>query len=268
MKKRLFTVALILVFAVSLMSGCKSGFLGGNAKDNLKETQPASSIDSDSDQTTLLDGKLPVTIYFADQTSGKLKKEIRYIPKVEATKSLNNLAAIIVNQILDGPDPKSGIKRVISQDVKLVGDIKIDISGAKATVNLSKEFSDAIEGGSSLEVLAVKSIVDSLTELKEIQMVQIQIEGSTTAVLKGGTKISEPYKRDTSIIFVETLAEDQTTATDNNSGIVATKKPDDKKTQPSKVPTKAPNKTPAATDDTTFDPDGDSPASSITDDGE
>lgn len=263
MRNKLLILVLISVFAVFLV-GCKSDLMGGNALENLAETQPTSSIDSDSDQTTMVEGKLPVVIYFADPDSAKLKKEIRYIAKAEASKSLNNLAKIIVNQVLDGPDPKSGLKRVIDQNVKLIGDVEIDISGATATVNLSKEFSDAVEGGEKIESLAINSIVNSLTELKEIQKVKIQVEGKE-GVMKGGTKLSTPFERDTSMIHVETLAEDETTATDNESQPVETSKPKGKKASENKEPKESPD---ANTSSIIYDADGENPSSSITDVGE
>ena len=127
--------------------------------------------------------------------------------KSEAAKSVNNLAAAIVNELLQGPDPKSGIGRVITKEVKLIGDVKLDISGAKATVNLSKDFSESVAGGKEMEELAIMSIVNSLTELKEIQTVQILLEGRDDGVMKSGTKLSEPRVRDTAVISIDEKAD-------------------------------------------------------------
>jgi len=111
------------------------------------------------------------------------------------------LATIIVNELIAGPKDKN-LKPTIPEGTKLCS--PVSISGTIATVDLSKEFVDKHPGGKNAEQLTIYSIVNSLTEVKEINKVQFKIEGKVQSLYKGSYKFDVPFPRSTSLISIET----------------------------------------------------------------
>jgi germination protein M len=161
----------------------------------------ASSILLSEEVAGQLQDKVPIRLYFADKENEKLRIEIRYIPKSEAMKSVNNLAGIIVDELIKGPVKTSLLNATIPEGTSRIGSVKIE--EGIATVNLSKEFVENHPGGKNAEQLTIFSIVNSLTELKEIQKVRFTIEGQLREDYKGSFKFDMPFPRTASIISRE-----------------------------------------------------------------
>lgn len=190
-------IVIMTVSIVLLSTGCsKSKSFDVNADD---ETQPASSVTLDASQTDLLNGKIPVRLYYGKKDTGKLDREIRYISKDDALKTVNNLAKRIVSEVISGPDANSGVTAIIPSDIQQVGDPNLEMTSGTMKVNLSSKFLSSFDSA-EMETLAIVSIVDSLTEIKEVDSVQILIDGKENEKMKNGTKLDKSYKRDTSMI--------------------------------------------------------------------
>ncbi len=103
----------------------------------------------------------------------------------------------IVEQLIKGPtDPD--LFRTIPAETK-VRDVKTDDS--ICYVDLSADFINKFEGGSTPERLAVYSIVNSLTELPGVKKVQILIEGNKVSTIAGHMDLSSPFERNAEIIL-------------------------------------------------------------------
>ena len=76
----------------------------------------------------------------------------------------------------------------------------VSINGGIATVDLTREFIEKHPGGKDAEQMSIYSIVNSLTELKEIQKVKFTIDGKERKEFKGGFKFDEPFPRSQSLI--------------------------------------------------------------------
>ncbi len=199
MRKMVYILTVCLII-ISVFTGC--GILRKlGSKGNNDEISPVSSIVMTEDQASQLNEKIPVRLYFADKESHKLRIEIRYIPIEEARKSVNNLAAIIVDELIKGPVKKSVLNPTMPTDTKRNGIVKIE--AGVATVDLSKEFVDNHTGDKNKEQLTIFSIVNSLTELKEIQKVKFTIDGKTRENFKGNFKFDMPFPRTTAIMSRE-----------------------------------------------------------------
>lgn len=220
MRKVLY-VALICLLIVSVSAGCgllqKLGFNKGN-----DEIQPASSIVMNEDEARKLTDKVPVHLYFATADNMSLRLEVRYIPVIEAKKSVNNLASIVVKELIAGPTAGSGLKATIPAGTQLRG--PVGINTGVATVDLSKEFIDKHPGGKIAEQLTIYSIVNSLTEIKEIQKVKFTINAKAQKDFKGNFQFDTPFPRSDSIISKVPPA----SGTDSQPTSKDIKKPDDK----------------------------------------
>lgn len=190
--RRLVCIMLVCIMGISLFAGCSS-----SDKFMDDETSPVSSLILSEADAQLLSDKEPLRLYFANEDYSKLKLEIRYIPKSEAEKSVNHKAEIIVNELISGPKVQ-GLNKTIPDGTKLKSKIKVD--GGVATVDMSKEFKEKHSGGKAEEKMTIFSIVNSLTELKEISKVKFLINGKTTAEYKGGYKFDKAFPRSTALI--------------------------------------------------------------------
>jgi len=165
--RRLLCVITVCIMILSFCAGCSDNDRFGLG-DNEEASVASSIVLSEADARQIAD-KSPIRLYFANEDNSKLKLEIRYIPVSETTKSVNHLAEIIVNELIKGPKV-AGLKPTIPEGTKLRSAIKIE--GDVAIVDFTKEFRDNHPGGKAEERMTIYSVVNSLTELKEINKVK------------------------------------------------------------------------------------------------
>lgn len=196
--QRLFCVILTCILIISMLTGC-SALQKFGLKDN-DEVSPVSSIALSEVEAQQIANKAPIYLYFANEEGTKLKLEVRYIPMSEAKKTANEIASLIVKELINGPK-ETGLKATVPPETKLRANVKID--GEVATVDLTKEFKEKHPGGKAAEQLTIYSIVNSLTELKEISKVKFKIEGKAVKEFKGNYKFDNEFPRSTSLISKE-----------------------------------------------------------------
>lgn len=219
--RKTICVIITCVMVISLFSGCTMLQKLGMQKNN-DELFPVSYVVMGEEEAKKLNENMPVYLYFANEDNTKLVKEIRYVPLTEAKKSVNNLASIIVDELIKGPSADSGLKRTIPVGTKQKAKVKIDTETRIATVDLSKEFVENHPGGKAEERMTIYSIVNSLTELKEIEKVQFLIEGKTCKEFKGNFQFDVPFPRTVSLISKEaaisSMSEDSLKASAQDEG--------------------------------------------------
>lgn len=186
----------VIIFCFLVMGlGCYGKVTKENERNNVTKE---SSLITDSggasqEQVKKQEEKIPIVLYFSDKQVGKLIAEKREIPK---SAVLNKLEETIVSELLKGPS-KPDMLATIPKDTKLLS-IKKD--GGTFVVNFSKEFVENHPGGSAGETLTLYSIVNSLTELKEIEKVKFLIEGQERKEYKGHYQFDVPFTRNEEII--------------------------------------------------------------------
>lgn len=195
--RKLLSIITVCVLAAAVLAGCGVLQKFGWFKGTDEELHPASSIVMNEDEAKKLTDKYPVRLYFAGEDN-KLRLEIRYIMAAEAKKSTSNLASTIVKELINGPANGSRLKATIPTGTALRG--PVSVKDGVATVDLSKEFKDKHPGGKDAEQLTIYSIVNSLTELKDIQEVKFLVNGKVSKEYKGNYQFDLPFPRSPALI--------------------------------------------------------------------
>lgn len=131
-----------------------------------------------------------VRLYFSDSQAEKLVPENRYVTVVE-----NNLEKTIVLELIKGPTDGDAIRTVPSETKVL----SVETQEGICFVNLSADFVTKASGGSTAEQMTVFSIVNSLTELDEVEQVQFLVEGKKLDVYKH-MAFDQPFTRNESMM--------------------------------------------------------------------
>ncbi len=132
-----------------------------------------------------------ITLYFTNSSSDALMPEQRLIE----VKQSQSIEFSIVEQLLAGPQGPN-LSTAIPVTAKL---INTTTENGICYVNLSSEFMNK-GGGPVLTELQVYQIVNSLTELEDVDSVQIYIEGQKVSEGTGTIDISHELERNESII--------------------------------------------------------------------
>lgn len=196
--RRLILIATACIMVTALFSGCGILQKLGLVKSGSDELRPVSSIILDEDDAKKLTDKVPVRLYFANEDNTRLKLELRYISMADTKVSTAHLASVIVKEIINGPGKNSRLKPTIPAGTELRS--PVSINAGIATVDFTKEFVDKHPGSKTAEQMTLFSIVNSLTELKDIQKVKFLIEGKTRSEFKGNFKFDAPFPRNPSLI--------------------------------------------------------------------
>lgn len=113
--------------------------------------------------------KTKIVLYFSDLENGELKKEYRY---VDMDNIKENLAGTIINELLKGPSTEELVS-CIPNGTK-VNFIKEN--GNKIEIDFTKEYKEELEDDMK-NLHKIYSVVNSLTEITEINEVEIKVEG-------------------------------------------------------------------------------------------
>jgi len=181
----------MLVLVVALISGCSVLQKLGFQKNDIDEIHPVSFVYMDEIEAARISEKIPVRLYFTNEDNSKLMTEIRYIKLEGDGKNPGDLASEIVRQLIKGPGEGTGLKATIPEGTELRSPVTVE--GKVATVDLTKEFIDNHPGGKDAEKMTIYSIVNSLTQVKNIEKIKFTIEGKTRDKFKGNFKFDAPF---------------------------------------------------------------------------
>lgn len=135
-----------------------------------------------------------VILYFGNNNNS-LSPEERMIE----VKQNKNMEAYIVEELILGPNLKDN-KQVVPQETK-IRNIKTEDN--ICYVDLSSDFIIKLSGNTNQQMLAIYSIVNSLTNLSKVNKVQFLIEGEKVNLSSESVDISHPLDRKKSIIDTE-----------------------------------------------------------------
>jgi len=167
------------------------------------------SIENITGHLSIPDGKLyrknfenwlgkRLTLYFPNRDSSALIAVQRAVPASDM-----RYARMILEELLKGPEEVENpdARPIISKDVNGKDIIGISLEGDLIKLNLSSNFQTHAQGlGSAGESMLLFSIVNSLTELRNVKKVQFFIEGQTIETLSGHISLKEPLIRNPGII--------------------------------------------------------------------
>jgi spore germination protein GerM len=196
--KALLVIALVSLFAIAVIGCEERGKPVTSANDVHKYTATARDVkkvdNAVSESTTSTPERvaksISVTLYFSDDQAEYLVPENRSIEETAA------VARAALEELVKGPAER-GHHATIPSETKI---LDVDINQHIAYVNFSHELIDKHWGGSTGELMTISSIVDTLTEFKSIQKVQILVEGKVVETITGHSDVSKPLARYETII--------------------------------------------------------------------
>lgn len=133
-----------------------------NAEDEYQDYTPQEEISEEQMRQT------KVVLFFANNETGELESEIKI---VDANLLIKEPYKEIFNMLINGPQ-NSNLKKLIPEGTAL-HDIKVEKSCA--VINVSNEFLNYETEENKLKI--INSIVNTLTNLKEIDSVKFLING-------------------------------------------------------------------------------------------
>ena len=116
-----------------------------------------------------------IVLYFSNEKTNELEKEYRYV----ALKDIKeNIANTIISELLKGPENQE-LVTAIPKNTRINS---ISYESSKIVIDFSKEFASNSED--ELKNLhKIYSVVNSLTEITEINEVEIKVEGKKEIAL-------------------------------------------------------------------------------------
>lgn len=161
--KRLFIVLIVILIILIIVLAV----LKWRSKEEVAiqtEITPLEEITDEQERQTM------ISLYFINPESNTLVPEAR---RVDAKTLLENPYKVMVELLIEGP---KNDKLVAS----IPGGTKVNNAELKNSVvvlDLSKEFIDNQTGDAEIVSLSIYSIVNTLTELNEVNCVKILIDG-------------------------------------------------------------------------------------------
>ena len=169
-KKKL--IIFIITIIVVIIVGCyiyKNISIEKNNVDEYQDYTPQEEITEEQMRQT------KVILYFENTETGELDTEIKLI---DAKDLIENPYKELINLLIKGPQ-SSNLKKLIPEGT-IVHDVTVENSCAK--INLSQEFLNYENEEQKLKI--INSIVNTVTNLKEISSVKFLINGEENEQLK------------------------------------------------------------------------------------
>lgn len=136
--------------------------------------------------------KLPMKIYFIDPLTGLMIPENRTVSITN-----NQLIESVIEAIKAGPKNK----KLISPLDELVSVESVTFEGKVCYINLNRVFIDNPVWNRQDKTLVIASIVNTLTELEQVQSVQFLIDGKPIGEVTGDKKLGDVFKRNETLIY-------------------------------------------------------------------
>jgi spore germination protein GerM len=185
MLRRRRTGRLFLLVAFLCCAGAL-GLLMFNKYDQRRQTPTPSAAPQGEAEPSRV-----VALYFAAPDGGGLVRESR---EIDACADQVACIRAVITELIKGP--MGELSPTLPQTVVN----RITVAGALVTVDLDEGFVTGLPGGSSSEMMAAYSIVNSIAaNISGITGVKFLIEGKETATLKGNLDLRRPLTPDFSL---------------------------------------------------------------------
>lgn len=138
-------------------------------------------------------------LYFKGPTnlSDGLVAEVRRLPNQKAGRSVEERAEALVLQLIQGPGKGSMLVPTFPKGTRLRS---VRVQEGVAWIDFSRELREGFWKGSRSEELTLYSLVNTLTEIPEIDAVQILIEGEPASSIGGHVILDGPFYRNLELI--------------------------------------------------------------------
>ncbi len=154
-------------------------------EQDLNLTEDPDKTDENKDQETISGETNEVVLYFATSDGTSLKSETRAIPKQEG------LARATINQLIAGPKSEELLPTLPAATILE----DINIAGGICTVDFSSDLLTDMSDDQSAQMLALYSIVNTLTQFDSVDYVRILVNGQAIESLAGvdASTVIAPY---------------------------------------------------------------------------
>ena len=146
-----------------------------NEKTNetTQEYTPQEEISDEQERKTM------ISLYFVNKTTRNVEPEARML---DVKTLIKDPYTVIINMLIDGPKNENH-DNVIPEGTTLIG---TSLEGDTLKINFSSEFVENHIGGKEEEQKTIECLVNSLTELTEVNSIKILINGEENAKFKDG----------------------------------------------------------------------------------
>lgn len=165
----LFVVLLIIIFII----GCFAIKYVKDKKENeiQDEYTPQEEISDEQLRETI------VSLYFPDKESNSLKPEARL---VNVRELIINPYEILIQLLIEGPK-NDKLNNIIPENTKF---LKASLEGECLTINFTEELLNYDKENKNTKENLINSIVNTVTELNEVNKVKILINGEQNEEFK------------------------------------------------------------------------------------
>lgn len=165
-------IIIVIIIAVVVMVGKNKG---DKSENNVEFTEytPQEEISNEQLRQTL------VTLYFKNKETGELNPEARMI---DSKILLNNPYYELTKLLVDGPKNDS-LEKIIPDNTKIN---KVELDKGIVYIDFSEDFINAGDIGVKEESKIIYSIVNTLTQLTEVNGIKILINGEENKGFKSG----------------------------------------------------------------------------------
>ena len=205
----LLTLALTLAFLLAMSTSSCSLFNPSTKSSSEEKESMTSEVETEV-----------IKLYFA-----KSAEDSAYLmPEERKVEKSDSLPLVAVQELIKGPEV-SDLARTLPETTKV---LSVDVDRGIATVDFSKEIitdSGNIGPSSTTELLAIFSIVNTLTEFPQIKEVKITVEGKSSGQLEGReiadfwghVGINQSFVRNYALIGPAQEVEKESTETDEST---------------------------------------------------
>ena len=172
MKINLKKIVIVLVIN-AIIAGVITYFMNKNKKPEYVEYEPQEEISDEQERQTM------ISLYFINKTTRKVEPEARML---DVKTLIKDPYTVIINMLIDGPKNENH-DNVIPEGTTLIG---TSLEGDTLKIKFSSEFVENHIGGKEEEQKTIECLVNSLTELTEVNSIKILINGEENAKFKDG----------------------------------------------------------------------------------
>ena len=164
--KKVFMFFVIILIVIIILIVGYIIYNNINNNNNIEEYIPEAEITEKQLRQTI------VTLYFLEPESYELVPEAR---QIDAKELVKNPYEILINLLIEGPKNEKLLKLIPEKTILNKAELKDNI----LYLDFSKEFIEGQNLGKEQEELIIKSIIETVTELTEINKVAFLIDGKS-----------------------------------------------------------------------------------------
>lgn len=211
MKKIIRTTAFALVAALLLggITGCKKKDDESTLKGD--EYSASSSLQMTDAQAESLANSMTVKLYYPTNDKTGLVTENVLIEYTQKEKKTSKLVMTIIENMIAGPKNTASAVNLFPEGTTVES---VKIQGGCAKISFNRTFGEKMNLSKEETMLFIQSIVNTVTEIKDIDSVKFVCAGDEMGTLTNGVDLNVSFKRDQNRV-IGTSAEVSADAADN-----------------------------------------------------